>query len=104
MSLLEEPNIVFEQAIWSAFSDFVAARPVKTTGGMRSVDLADVLIVSKARMTAHDRYAAYEGTYTFDRAAMQIKGTKTPSTGLPAAFTEARPKPGGSAVRPRLSR
>jgi predicted nucleic-acid-binding protein len=80
MSLLEEPNIEFEnkQVIWSALNDFVAAKPVKTASGVKLADLADALIVSKARMIAHDRHAEYAGTYTFDRAALQIGGTKSP--------------------------
>lgn len=80
MSLLEETNTVFEnqQAIWSALNDFVAAQPIKTANGIKTADLADALIVNKAKMVAHDKHQAYEGTYTFDRAALQIGGTKTP--------------------------
>ena len=80
MSFLEETNTVFEnkQAIWSALNDFVAAEPIKTANGIKTADLADALIVNKAKMVAHDKNQAYEGTYTFDRAALQIDGTKTP--------------------------
>ncbi len=80
ISLLEEPNTIFEnkQAIWSALNDFVAAIPVKTAGGAKTADLADALIVNKTKMVARDRRLAYEGTYTFDRAALQIDGTRTP--------------------------
>ena len=80
MSLLGETNTVFEnqQAIWSALNDFVAAQPVKTANGSKTADLADALIVNKAKMVARDRNQTYEGTYTFDRAALQIGGTKTP--------------------------
>lgn len=80
MSLLEEPNTVFEskQAIWSALNDFVAAKPVKTANGRKAADLADALIVNKTKMVAHDRQLPYHGTYTFDRAALQIDGTRTP--------------------------
>ncbi len=79
MSLLEETNTVFEnqQAIWSALNEFIAAQPVKTANGIKTADLADALIVNKAKMVARDKHQAYEGTYTFDRAALQIGGTKT---------------------------
>ena len=36
------------------------------------------LIVNKAKTVARDKNQAYEGTYTFDRAALQVEGTKTP--------------------------
>lgn len=80
MSLLEETNTVFEkkQAIWSALNDFVAAKPVKTANGVKSADYADALIVHKARMIARDQDQAYDGTYTFDLAAQQIDGTRSP--------------------------
>ena len=80
ISLLEEPNMVFEnkQVIWSALNDFVAAIPVKTASGAKTADLADALIVNKTKMVARDRHLAYQGTYTFDRAALQIDGTRTP--------------------------
>lgn len=80
MSLLEETNTVFEnqQAIWSALNDFVATQPIKTTNGIKTADLADALIVNKAKMVARDQYQTYEGTYTFDQAAQQIDGMKTP--------------------------
>lgn len=80
MSLLEETNTVFEnkQAIWSALNDFVAAPPMKTANGVKTADLADALIVNKAKIVARAKNQAYAGTYTFDRAALQLDGTKTP--------------------------
>jgi len=80
ISLLEEPNMVFEskQVIWSALNDFVAAKPVKTANGAKTVDLADALIVNKTKMVARDRHMAYQGTYTFDLAVLQIDGTRSP--------------------------
>ncbi len=80
MSLLEEPNTVFEdkQVIWSALSDFSAARPVETADGTKGADLADALIVNKAKRWGRDRHCPYRGTYTFDQAALQIGGTKSP--------------------------
>ena len=80
MSLLEELNVVFEsqQAVWSALNDFVAAQPIKTSDGIRTADLVDALIVNKSKIVAHDKNQIYEGTYTFDQAALEINGTKTP--------------------------
>lgn len=79
MSLLEETNTIFEdqQAIWSALNDFVTAQPVKTANGIKAADFADALIANKSKVVARDIEQPYEGTYTFDRAALQISGTKT---------------------------
>ena len=80
MGLLEETHAVFEnqQAIWSALNYFVAAKDVNTANGVKTADLADALIVNKAKMIARDKNQPYEGTYTFDLAALQIDGTKRP--------------------------
>lgn len=79
-SLLEEPNVLFEsrQAIWSALNEYANATPVSTIGGMREVDFADALIVSKAKATANRLGDVYGGTYTFDQAALSLDGTKSP--------------------------
>jgi len=78
--LLEEPNVVFEsrQAIWSALNDYVDAKPVGTADGIRRADFADTLIVNKARITAEHKGRRYLDTYTFDLAALALKGTKAP--------------------------
>lgn len=78
--LLEERNVVFEsrQAVWSALNDYLDALPVRTASGMRIADLADALIVNKARITAQDRRERYGGTYTYDQAALALEGTKAP--------------------------
>ena len=78
--LLEERNVVFEsrQAVWSALNDYLDALPVRTASGMRIADLADALIVNKARIAAQDRRERYGGTYTFDQAALALEGTKAP--------------------------
>ena len=78
MGLLEEGNVVFEsrQAVWSALNDYLDALPVKTASGVRTADLADALVVNKARITAHQRSEPYRGTYTFDQAALALAGTK----------------------------
>lgn len=80
MGLLEEHNVVFEsrQAVWSALNDYLGALPVKTTSGIRTVDLADALVVNKAKVTAQQREEQYRGTYTYDQAALALDGTKAP--------------------------
>lgn len=78
MSLLEESNIVFEsqQAIWSALNDYMSAKPVKTSNGMKEVDFADALIINKAKVLMKQWAEPYESTYTFDKAAQSIDGVK----------------------------
>jgi len=80
MGLLEERNVVFEsrQAVWSALNDYLNAVPVRTASGMRIADLADALIVNKAKITAQHRDEQYQGTYTYDQAALTLDGTKAP--------------------------
>jgi predicted nucleic-acid-binding protein len=79
-SLLEEPNVVFEsqQAVWSALNDYLAAAPVKTANGLKTADLADALIVQKAKVIARQWQEKYAGTYTFDQAALELSGTRQP--------------------------
>ena len=80
IGLLEEQNVIFEsrQAVWSALNDYLAAPPVKTASGTRTADLADALVVNKAKITAQHRNEQYRGTYTYDRAALALDGTKAP--------------------------
>jgi len=80
MGLLEEHNVVFEsrQAVWSALNDYLDATPVRTASGMRTADLADALVVNKARITAQHRHEKYGGTYTYDHAALGLDGTRAP--------------------------
>ena len=78
MGLLGERNVVFEsrQAVWSAVNNFAEAKPVKSD--VEAADFADALIVNKAKITARRRDKRYRGTYTFDKAALAIDGTKAP--------------------------
>ena len=80
IGLLEESNVVFEsrQAVWPALNDYLDASPVKTASGIRIADLADALVVNKARITAQRRNEHYGGTYTYDQAALALNGTKAP--------------------------
>lgn len=77
-SLLEEPNIHFEDraAVWSALCAYADAPAVKTANGTRTADFADALIVHKAMAAARALGVTYEGTYTFDRPAQQLAGTR----------------------------
>lgn len=80
MGLLEERNVIFEsrQAIWSALNDYLDALPVKAASGTRTADLADAMVVNKAKITARYRSEQYRGTYTYDQAALALDGTKAP--------------------------
>jgi len=80
MSLLEEPNVVFEsrQAVWSAVNDYIDAPTVRTAGGAQTADLSDALVVNKAKIAAQRRGEGYGGTYTFDQAAPALHGKKRP--------------------------
>src|SRR5258708_20926088 len=75
--LLEEPNVVFEDAaaVWSALNDYVAAATPESSSAC-AADFADALIVNKARATATIRHAPYRGTYTYDEAALALDGMK----------------------------
>lgn len=80
MGLLEEPNVVFEsqQAVWSALNDYINAPAVKTSDGMQTADLADALVVNKAKVTIEQLGEPFDATYTFDRAAQALKCMKAP--------------------------
>ena len=75
MGLLGERNVVFEsrQAVWSALNDFAAAHAASRS---EATDFADALIINKAKVTAQRRGKRYRGTYTLDRAALAIGGTR----------------------------
>jgi predicted nucleic-acid-binding protein len=77
-SLLSEPNIVFEipHVIWAALNDFRKAKPIKIGGKTKVADYPDALIVNKARSVANQKGYELNYVYTFDRAALEIKGTK----------------------------
>ena len=45
---------------------------------MRIADLADALVVNKAKITAGLRNERYRVTYTHDQAALALEGTKAP--------------------------
>lgn len=68
-ALFQEPNIRFEdsQATWVALDQYR-----KSAGA----DFADALIVNKAKLTAGKLGEAFEGSYTFDKAAQKLPGAK----------------------------
>lgn len=78
MSLLEEPNLVFEseQAVWAALNEFKKAEPIKTKNGMRILDFPDALIVNKSKILIEQWGETFEEIYTFDQAALQLEGAK----------------------------
>jgi len=79
-SLFAEPYIVFEnaQVVWAALNDYRKAKPVKVSGKNSVADFPDALIINKARHTASQAGDVLDAVYTFDRAALEINGTKTP--------------------------
>jgi predicted nucleic-acid-binding protein len=76
-SLLEEPNVAFEDvaAIWAAVNDYMNASAPATRAS--AADFADALIVNKAKATARLRAATYRGTDSFDEAALALDGMKS---------------------------
>lgn len=80
MSLFEEPNVVFEdaEAIWSAYSDYVDAKPVQTNSGTKWADFSDALIASKAALIGKARTANFGGLYSFDQGAQALPNVLAP--------------------------
>ena len=78
MGLLEEPRVLFEnrQVIWAALNEYADANPVRKSGGVREFGFVDSLIVNKAKAVTKHVGANYRGTFTFDEAAVGIRGTK----------------------------
>ena len=74
--LCKEPNIRFEkgQVVWMALNDY---RKAKSIGG-KMADFSDALIVNKSKYIASEKSIELDGVYTFDIAAQQLPGTKTP--------------------------
>lgn len=79
-SLFGEPNIFFEdgQVVWKALGDFRRAKLVKVGGKKKQADFPDALIVNKAKFQSLKTQEVFQGVYTFDRAALQIPGTRKP--------------------------
>jgi predicted nucleic-acid-binding protein len=79
-SLFAEPNLIFEdgQAVWAALKDFMNAKPIKSGGKTKQADFPDALIVNKAKRHGQLNKNEVTTIYTFDKAALEIDGTKQP--------------------------
>ena len=79
-SLFEEPNLVFEngQTVWRAVNDYKNSKAVRSKGKKKEADFPDALIVNKAKQITDERRVEFNGSYTFDVAALQIPGAKKP--------------------------
>ncbi|MCC6560698.1 MAG: PIN domain nuclease [Xanthomonadales bacterium] len=77
-SLMEEPNLVFEdrQVLWAALCDYAEADSVSTANGRRHADFADALLVRKALAIGFGRGVAAVPTYTFDVPCQQLPGAR----------------------------
>ena len=76
--LFKEPNVSFEdgQCVWNALNLYRETPAVKVGGKKKDVDFADVLILEKSRYVSATINESFDGLYTFDVAAQQMKGTK----------------------------
>lgn len=79
-ALFAEKNIQFEdpQAVWCALKDYVNASPIKVKGKTKQADFPDALIINKAKRYGQINNIKVHPIYTFDKAAQEIKGTKSP--------------------------
>ncbi|MEJ6476321.1 PIN domain-containing protein [Pseudoalteromonas piscicida] len=79
-ALFAEPNLKFEdaQAVWGALKDFTNATPIKSGGKTKQADFPDALIVNKAKRHGYLNKDEVSTVYTFDKAALEIDGTKQP--------------------------
>lgn len=59
-------------------NDFIKAQPVKVSGKKKQADLADALIINKAKYCSKEWDEPLDGVYTFDVAARVIEGTEEP--------------------------
>ena len=79
-ALFAEKNIQFEdpQAVWCALKDYVNAPPIKVKGKTKQADFPDALIINKAKRYGQLNNIQLDTIYTFDKAALEIEGTKEP--------------------------
>lgn len=77
-SLLCESNIIFENShvVWVALNDYRKAKSIKIGDKAKAADYPDALIVNKAQLVANREGYELSFVYTFDRAALEIIGTK----------------------------
>ena len=79
-ALFAEKNIQFEdpQSVWCALKDYVNASPIKVKGKTKQADFPDALIINKAKRYGQLNNIQLDTIYTFDKAALEIEGTKEP--------------------------
>jgi predicted nucleic-acid-binding protein len=77
-SLFAEQNIKFEDgyAVWGTLKDFMNAKPIKSGGKTKQADFPDALRVNQAKRYSQLNKEPISTIYTFDNAALEIKGTK----------------------------
>ena len=51
---------------------------VKVGGKKKNADFADILILEKAKYHCNAKNQRFDGLYSFDMAAQQVKGIKSP--------------------------
>lgn len=75
-ALFKEPNLQFEdsQVVWRALKDFTEAKPLRIKGKVKQADFPDALIVNKAIRFGELKKDQIKKVYTFDKAALEIKG------------------------------
>ncbi|MDG1752582.1 MAG: type II toxin-antitoxin system VapC family toxin [Thalassotalea sp.] len=79
-ALFAEPNLTFEdgQSVWGALKDFTNAKPIKSGGKTKQADFSDALNVNKSKRHGQSNKSEISTVYTFDKAALEIDGTKQP--------------------------
>ena len=79
-ALFEEPTICFEdgQSVWRALVDFKNAKSIKAGTKRKMADFPDAFIVNKAQYASKNLGEVLEGVYTFDVAAQELPGMKSP--------------------------
>ena len=77
-ALFAEPNLTFEdgQAVWGALKDFINTKPIKSGGKTKQADFPDALIVNKAKRHGQLNKDEISTIFTFDKAALEIGGTR----------------------------
>lgn len=76
--LFKASNIVFEdgQAVWRALHTIRNTKPIKIGSKKKDADFADALVLEKAKYDCDRKGNAFDGLYSFDKAAQQINGIK----------------------------
>ncbi len=78
--LFKEPNLTFEdgQTVWRALNDFRFTQPVKVGTKKKDADFSDALILEKSKYDTTRKNEHFDGLYTFDVAAQQLKDVVKP--------------------------